>query len=228
MASTVTLLELRTRARQEANMENSQFVTDSEMLYYMNSSAAELYDLLVQAYGNEYYVSSLTTSCTGNLDYINLPSDFYKLLGVDMYDGDKYYTLKRFNFNERNKFLNGVSFGVNTQYRIQGDQIKFIPTPTDNRACILWYIPKFTKMTLDSSTIDGINGWEEYVVIDCVIKMLEKEESDSTPFIMRKNDMLKRIQKLSEDRDVGSPLQTTDVTIERLDVFGFGGYGWFK
>ena len=43
---TITLAEMRTAARQYADQENSQFVSDAELTRIINNSIAELYDLL--------------------------------------------------------------------------------------------------------------------------------------------------------------------------------------
>ena len=47
----ITLAELRTQARNRADMESSEFVTDTELTDYINSSIAELHDILIQSYG---------------------------------------------------------------------------------------------------------------------------------------------------------------------------------
>ena len=51
-----TLATLRNRVRQRADMENNNFVSDSEVNQYINSSYAELYDLLVAKF-EDYYVA---------------------------------------------------------------------------------------------------------------------------------------------------------------------------
>ena len=47
MTDFVSLSTLRLLARQRADMENSQFVTDDEMRRYINRGYAELYGLIV-------------------------------------------------------------------------------------------------------------------------------------------------------------------------------------
>ena len=82
MAS-VTLLELRNRSRQRADMVNSKFVTDAELNTYINASYAELYDLLIASRGENYFVLSYNFTTSINQDTYALPADFYKLMGVD-------------------------------------------------------------------------------------------------------------------------------------------------
>jgi hypothetical protein len=80
----VTLLQLKDRSRQRADMENSEFVTDAELTIYINGSIAELHDLLVASYGSDYFLSSTTFSTVAGTESYSLPADFYKLMGVDV------------------------------------------------------------------------------------------------------------------------------------------------
>ncbi len=73
-----TLLELRNRSRQRADMVNSRFITDAELNYFINASFGELYDLLVNSRGENYYVSSYNFTTTINQDTYPLPADFFK------------------------------------------------------------------------------------------------------------------------------------------------------
>lgn len=83
MATTMTLLALRTAVRQRSDMVNDQFISDSELTSYINQSYFELYDILVQKYGDNYYVANpYSISTDGSNQLYSLPTDFYKLLGI--------------------------------------------------------------------------------------------------------------------------------------------------
>ena len=101
MATLKTLGQLRTLCRERADMENSNFISDSELNSYINSSCAELYDLIVGQHDDYYVTSATLTISSGNT--VSLPSDFYKLRGLDYrVDANNYLTVKRFNFASRN------------------------------------------------------------------------------------------------------------------------------
>jgi hypothetical protein len=206
-------------------MVNSSFVTDAEWNSYIASSYKELYDLLVSAYGNDYYVATPVTFTTdGTSDTYPLPdgtlysgaSAFYKLLGVDLQtqSGQIWQTLKPFNFAERNRY---APYGVNSlyrnsamKYRLEGNSIWFTPLPQAGLTIKLWYIPQPSTLSLDTDTFDGISGWEEYVIIDAAIKALQKEESDVSVLLGQKQAMIVRIQAMAEQRDAGSPATVSD------------------
>ena len=53
--NTTTLAQLIVRVRQRADMVGSAFVSDSEIVDYINVAMAEIHDLLVTKY-EDYYV----------------------------------------------------------------------------------------------------------------------------------------------------------------------------
>lgn len=216
MAKTVTLLNLRTQAQQRSNMENSGFITTAEWNTMINSSCDELYDLLIAAYV-EYFLSTSTISVLSGTDTYPLPADFYKLVGVDLVldSNGNAVSLKPFQFGERNSFLftptwNTVGASY-LRYHLQGANVRFVPIPNTAQTVKLWYAPARANLVLDADTFDGVDGWEEYAVLDVAIKALLKEESDASALMIQKEAMRKRIEQLVNDRDIGAPSRVTDI-----------------
>lgn len=178
-------------------MINSSFVSTSEWTDYINGSYQELYGVIVQAYGNDYYVATPSSFVTDGVNQLfSLPTDFWKLLGVDLrvQASNLWVTVKPFMFSDRNRF--GL---INS------------PTPMAGQTLRLWYVPTLTLLSSDSdSTVPILNGQEEYVVIDAAMKALAKEESDISVLMARKQAMLERIQSEAENRDAGSPSHIVD------------------
>lgn len=213
--ATVTLLELRTRSRQRADMESTGFVQDPELNSYINASYAELYDLLVSKYGSDYFVASpYDFTTTSNVDTYPLPVSFYKLLGVDYkIDSPNWVTLKRFEFSERNLPQTWDIYSAEfIRYRVFGNNILFSPIPNVPQTMRLWFIPLPDQLTLDTDSFSGINGYEEYVIIDAAMKMRIKEESDIQDLLVQKMAMKKRIEDMADARDVGSPATVQDTS----------------
>lgn len=224
----ITLSQLRQRARERADMKNSTFVEDTELNYYINSSIAELHDILIQAYGQDYflnYTSFTTTSGQSeyNLSTIISAGDFYKLRGIDAKLGSNDYTaLKCFNFNERNLLQNASNAwnynGSNVRYRLIGSKLKFAPIPDGSTEIKIWYIPKSTTLTLDADSFDDINYYAEYVIVDAAIKMLTKEETDASILLAQKADLRKRIEDSAVNRDAGESEGITDYYINDNEI----------
>jgi hypothetical protein len=196
-------------------MEATGFVTDTELNSYINASYAELYDLLVSKYGEDYFVAPAhSISTTSNVDTYPLPADFYKLLGVDLqFDPSSWKSLKRFEFNERNLSQTWQAYSPEIMcYRIFGSNILLSQMPTDSLSLRVWYIPLPSTLTTDSDSFSGINGFEEYVVIDAAIKMLTKEESDTSQLLMQKQAIKFRIEQMAEARDASMPMTVQDTS----------------
>lgn len=209
----LTLAQIRTQARQRADMEVSQFVTDSELTSYVNASIAELYDILVSRF-EDYYILDTTATVANGADTITLPADFYKLKGLD-YDvgGGQYETVRSFQFIERNETYDpGFGTFPRMRYRVLGPVLKLTPPDFAPGNYRIWYIPRFASLVNDTDTFDGINGWTEYVIVDCAIKMLNKEESDAGPFREQKQKLLDRIEAMATDRDAGEPQTIVDLS----------------
>jgi hypothetical protein len=165
------------------------------------------------------YVGTYSTT-----DTYNLPSNHYKARGLDLQIGQtvagtQYVSIRSFMFMERNQYnylYNPIAIsilgGTNLLYRIIGSSsLKLIPTPNiANLNFRLWYIPTYTAMVSDTDTMDGVDGWEEYVIVDTVIKMMAKQETDTTPWDIAKAGLIKRIEAMAANRDVGNPQRVAD------------------
>ena len=105
-----TLTEIITLCKSETDNVNSTFITDSEWTSWINNSYRELYGLITQAFGNDYFVQTPSTGYTFTTDgansFFSLPADFFKLLGVDLLVSSPgvYVSLKPFDFVDRNRF----------------------------------------------------------------------------------------------------------------------------
>ncbi len=189
----ITLLEIRNRCKMESDNVGQTFISDFEWDEYIRGSYRELYGLIVQAFGNDYFVQAPAAGYTfvtdGINQYFNLPDEFFKLLGVDLQVSSPNFwvTLKPFAFAERNR----LSISNN-------------PTPQAGQTIRILYVPRLCPPTVDGDVVDGINGWEEYIVIDAVIKALTKEESDVSIFMARKQAIIDRLNSEVENRDAGA------------------------
>jgi hypothetical protein len=202
----VTLASLITQTRQRADIEGSQVVTDSELTGYINSSIKELYDILVSTY-EDYYLSETTATVTTG-DSITLPTDFYKLRGLDYAEGSVYYPVLPFKFSQRNQQnveLFSATPAVKSRYRVQGSVIKLVPAAAAAGTYRVWYIPRAAELSLTTDTFDGINGWEEFVIVDAAIKCMIKQELGTQELEKQKKDLIRRIEAMAPNRDADAP-----------------------
>lgn len=249
IAGQMTLGQLRLAAQQRADRVNSNFISTSEWNSYINQSYFELYDLLTTTF-EDYYIATPVYFNTNGGTYIYalpdgvtffndvlgtpfVPKPFYKLRGVDLAlqtSNNAFVTINPFNFINRNTFVypNTAStiYGVfNLQYKLLGNQIEFIPTPSAGQTIRLWYIPRMSQLVTDVDVADGVSGWTEYIITDVAIKALQKEESDVSVLMAQKMALLKRIEETSMNRDAGSPA-TISNSRKADGSWGSGPGGW--
>ncbi len=214
----ITLEEIKLQARQRADMESAPIIGEGELTSYVNNSIAELYDILCEAYGSDYYVTTGDAQdiSTGVQSY-DLPADFYEMAGVDLRaPGDtNWQTIERYNFNERNRYPDGAvwnQFGyTNIRYRIVGNKIHFTPTPDADYQYRLHYVPLPEQLVDPTDELEDFNSYSEYVIVDVCIKMLTKEETDASVFIMQKQALEKRIRDKAANRDAANADTISDI-----------------
>lgn len=243
----MSLLSLRLASKQKADLVGSQFVTDSEWNTFIDLAMYELYDLLIDA-DPELFMAPRAQFATNNntfiyplpnglLSFTNqqnqsfIAAPFYKLLGVDLALNpgqnqlNAFVTLAKYNLIDRNKFLwpnsNSTLYGVfNMQYRLLGNSIEFIPTPSANQIIQLLYIPRLPQLLQDTDiTTIGYSGWLQYVIVRAAKYALDKEESDTSKLDQDLVYLVKRIQDTAPSRDQGRPDTISDVR----GVMGDGG-----
>lgn len=242
----MTLFQLRLSAQQRADRVNSNFVTIAEWNSYLNQAMFELYDLLVTVY-EDYFLAPSASFISNGADYFYplpngsntftnqtgntfTPQAFYKLTGVDLAinsANNAFVTVDSFNFADRNNYVypNSSSsiYGVfNLRYRLMGNQIEFIPTPSAGQIIRLWYIPRLSQLLQDTDTTSiSISGWIEYVIVRAAYLALAKEESDTTQMEGQLLALKQRIEETASNRDAGRPQQISNTRSEN----GRGGWG---
>jgi hypothetical protein len=57
----------------------------------------------------------------------------------------------------------------------------------------------------DTTPVQGISGWEEFILVSAAIKAIVKEESDPSALMAQKGELKQRIIETAADRDIGKP-----------------------
>lgn len=233
--ATRTLAQLRTEVRQTADMENADaYLDNDEVDRYVNEAITELWDLLLEVHGQEWYLEEYTfTTTAGTAEYTIDDSEtaaFYILKGVDIEIDENRYPLSPYNLLNRN--LNGK--GKPSWYRLKGNvnkdtgvytkKIRLQPKPDSAYTIHLLYVPSAPTLDDDADVWDGHNGWEEYIVVTAAIRVRIKEESDTEQLELRKAQLEQRIRNLAGDRDFATTEIVTD-TVTIGPTQGGPGYG---
>jgi hypothetical protein len=206
--SILILEELRQRVRDRADMPSLSRPTTAQLDALINEKAKRLHALVALKDTNSFAKLSSNQTIASNEDYISLSGieDFWKLLGVDVLVGSRWQALRPYTLRERNDIDSGEM-----RYLLRGGELVFIPVPVPYPTVRLLYIPSFTPLVLEDDTLDGSNGWEGLVVLDCAIQLLNDEESDSSALVRERAALLAQLEAEVDNRDQGEPYVVADV-----------------
>jgi len=215
-----SMQQMITYTRQRSNMEANQFVTDNELMLYLNQSLGELDDILATEYDDYHmlnYQSIIPTNTSSNI--LPIPPTLLKLRGVDFqYQPSQspaqpalWYSVPRYNFLERNQqnpmSVISLPWGrLNISYNLMDQGIQIIPNTNCAGTYQVWYTPKFQYLTLTTDILPvymNMQGWSEYAIVDACIKIFNKQNIDPSGFMAEKAALQQRIMAAAKNRDAG-------------------------
>ena len=220
----ISLGTLKNKILLQADMANSTFIdkTDSatgELTIMIQDSIKSLYDMLVRSFEDYFITEIIFNTVSGQRDYDFTTDvkalDFYKMVGLDFVNSaGRVYPLRRFLFRERlelSNMMTGSNQGYNLFYNIMGTKIRILPIPSAVFPLTLTYIPNPVVPSADKDTFDMVQGWDTWVIFDCVVKCLMKEESDVQVAMAERQKAEDRIMLMMQNRDEGEAMRILNV-----------------
>lgn len=153
---------------------------------------------------------------------VPLPANFYKLRKVEVKespvtgvtDGTDWRRLYPIDLDVSHRFTNPV-YSKGYRYRIQRDTLQLVPVPASTEVLRLYYIPAATRLSADTDTFDGINGYEELVIQLAFKRCRDREEIDTSSIDAEIARLTARVRTAADSRDAGEPFY--------LDPYGPAG-----
>lgn len=202
-------------AFQRANLEydtgvedEDRFVTNAEANRLINLGYKELYGHLIR-HGMHRAESTTTITADGSASYA-LPATFYALLSVHRVQDGVGYPLRRHDARTRPRTEPGAADA--STYRVIGTTIVFDPLPATG-TYEARYVPVPGTLSLDADTMDGVLGWEEYVVLFVASKLLQKEGSHQAAAALQSDmrELMVRIQDEAQAAEMSEGTCVQDV-----------------
>lgn len=226
MARNVTLQDLRARVRERADQEapvagGNTLCTDATLNGWINDARAELDEMRIGA-GDETLlatpVSFTTVSGTATYSLATIAPEFFRLWGVDVTIASGWVvTARRFTQANRNAFKVSPavwSLGEPVYYRLKGsNSLLFIPTPAGAFTVTVHYYPCSRPLVADDDDMDGVNGWDDFVIVSAAKKAAMKEESTELVAMLEqeRQALAARIRAEVGTRDQAEPEYVQDV-----------------
>jgi len=203
-------------AREVSGYQVSQFVTDPEVLVYVNEHAKKLYDLINEqdesVYSTPYAFTLpdpiLQTAYTGAglgtapVNYAALPDTCDRIQGLDYQPQQpRPITVHPFTFANRNDGW----FLYKAMGRIASKEIlQVIPAATSAGPYQLWFIPQFVPLALTDLLDNNMQRYQPYIYYGAGVDILDKAKRNSSQLATKKAEEAKRIATMSQNRDSGA------------------------
>jgi len=223
MLARVNLSTIKALVKDQADMASSTFLTagsmDTTLTYWINSAVAELHDLLVQSF-EDYFVKKTTFTLSGAETY-TLPVNLLRVLKVLRTEAGVVTELRRATFYDfTNLQTNGASANFAPMYRLSGNEMYILPSDWTG-TITLYYVPQAVNLVQpdDELHYNIPEGWVEFIIADVVARALEKEESDPSPALRRKEMARVRITNMAAGRDSSDPKRQIDRNSQRDNLW---------
>lgn len=240
MASAVTLAAMRARVRKEADAGPDTTTgrhTNAEINSMINRSWQDLRAFvcancggLAEAYLKATTPTTMTAGMLAGYSFgtIPLPADCVEVHGIDLLvSGTDMRSLEPVSWKDRNLYRdrwgNGTgiplgfsiyNIGVESTTTVTAGVIAILPAPDKAYTYSIWYIPKWTDLTDDTHVFDGVAGWENWVVWDCVIKIAAPDNDMQNCYQIAAGE---RERAENSIRGAAAKLQST-APVRRLDM----------
>lgn len=227
MANIFEVGEVILAAKQQADMENSDFISDAEWKRMLHSVWGEHYSELVGS-GMRYYESTLAFTGADLSDdgfgggSLALPKDYFVHIGVDRAEGNRWVELYELMTQERN-WLTGSSNSKPVAFAVIGQKLHIYPKPPNSASMKFLYVPQpkrlrnaSDKELIDVVTTDG----EEFIIWSLVVKAMIKEETNPTAAMAERDRFLRRLQEWAHERSLHTPRRRQVAHDSMANVFG--------
>lgn len=198
--SPVSADELEQRARERADMVESQFCTSAEVQRYLEAAWQELYSVMV-ASSEDFFIRHVPVANAAGQAYLELPIQVKAFRLARHQDGGT--RLRKATLQDLEVVLgDGTSRSKPLFYRFDMDpqntflRMALYPPPDKVYVIDLYFIPALSLQEFVSSSFVSIpvRSWDEFIALRAAAKMKDKEESDISSIMKEAEMVLERIK----------------------------------
>lgn len=230
-----TRVQFRDEIRQRLGWSATDtFAVDTELNNYINEALEELHALLVTVHKPGTFGTidtGIIVSAGQSRVVINGPiSDFGRVLKVMMQWQDKYVPFAAGDRVTDLQHINPIEW---TPYKVRyyvsidgaNTALWFDWPPLNNTLIILTYIRRAPILALDADT--SWLGWDEYVILDVMLKCRDKEDDDGGALVQKKAHLEQRIRNHAEPVDMGHASTVVDMRAQDYYHDDYD-HGWWR
>lgn len=215
--------QARAAADAQTDTPADDFVSDSELLVVGLKAYREFIDYVISCgdAGLELLgISAVITRSAFPNDYYPLPTDFYRLIAVEIPDprqSNNWIELVQFQFRERNSCADDTR----PRYRLVGNQLVLRPNTAAPEVVQIWYfsVPYTDDAILPTDTLVSFNGWDDFLVSTLAAYICTKEDRDPSVHFALKEAAKARITEACANLTTAGTLTIAEVEFQYEDVY---------
>lgn len=208
MARTYQRSEIRDRVEALVDDESNVLLTEAQYNVLIDESYAWLWDKLIES-GIYPDVATHDISTTSGTEYALATRNYRVLMVHYQSDSNTWLKLRPINIEDLTHFLN-TDAQYATRYLLVGDDnVHLLPAPPSGQTYRVWYVPSPAKLTQDTDTIDGVNGWEMLIVYDVAIKARIRDRIDAADLVRERAVLLDRLE-VAKFNKLAQPTEVPD------------------
>lgn len=194
-----SLSDIRSALRFRGDYRNVLRFPDANLDNEIQAAWTELYELIADT--NEgYWDTSGTVATVASTAFVALPTDAWRVRGIDRLDGTDYIGLEQVGVSDRNFFSSTT--GRPCAYRLTARGADLFPTPDAIYTLRFTYTPSAPVL---SAARDYYNGWDEYVIYGGLVRLALNEERDPGAWQQQLDIQRARITRGATQRKAQEP-----------------------
>lgn len=192
---------------------SGEFISATEALTLLNSSARRLSGLVSRLYGDLYWASSITLTTQADIDILSMPSDFHTLTSVHWINGNDAVEMQRADVHEYSAVSKNWNDVDVPRFRLEGAGVLvLVPTPSAAYSVRVAYASVGVLFASASDTFNGLPGWDEWLTLDMCQRIREREQKPADEFIRDRLELEAQMKEQASQRDRYTAVQVRDAT----------------
>lgn len=233
MALDQTLTQLNVSTRKLGNWQGVTALLrhpDPDVNDAILQAIGSLHRKLTSAQPDQRYLSFTDISTVSGQTLYPIPSDFQSIISVDLSANGIKVWLKSFNLNERPMLTdpNIAYTGIPNYYRLEGNNIEYLPTANAVYVSRLWYVPS-AQQPVGGQAFDTIARLDVYIVAYATRIIATKDKQWDLVNECRNvcSELEEEIDVVGRNRDLNEPGRIVDsIGVNRFGRRFRGSRGW--
>jgi hypothetical protein len=181
MALTRTAAQLETSARSRADLVGSAFRSQATIFEYLSASCRDLVSMLCRL--DDYWTATTTVNTVASTPSSAFPTAAWKLIALRVTLDGKRDRVPLASVDDVDMETSPLGWSGSRwpSYRLRGESLIWVPTPTAVHTVTVDYVPvavfknsggtAISSLSATTDTFDGVFGWEDWVVLHTAIKL---------------------------------------------------------